>query len=114
MLAQQSLFSPPPPAICPGDDATFTCAPNDTLAIIWSVSPGGADDRCEYLVFNRQETTCGPDGRFTSFQTERRGSIYNTSLRADSVTEDLNNTVVQCSADRDVIGSSSICIVGEH
>ena len=105
-------FSGPPGEICPGDNVTFSCVAN-TTATVWSVSPEGADGRCEYLAFNRVESRCGPDERFRSFQSEG-GDIFNSSLRVDSVTVELNETVVQCgTGPSSVVGSSSICIVGE-
>ena len=92
---------------------TFSCLVNTTVTV-WSVSPEGDDGRCEYLAFNRVESLCGPGDRFRSFQTQP-GDIFNSSLRVEAVTEDLNRTSVECAdGDSSVVGSSIICIVGEN
>ena len=110
---QCQSFSGPSNEICAGDKVTFTCKV-DTLVAEWTVSPSGNNGQCRYLVFNRLGERCGPDDRFQSFATEGADDPFNTSLRVEAVTPDLNQTLVQCiEDDDDVIGSSSICIVGE-
>ena len=42
------------------------------------------------------------------------GDINNSSLSVDSITVDLNGTLVECAnATNNLIGSSNICIVGK-
>ena len=59
---------------------------------------------------------CGPGDIFTSSLTGRTGLNYTSSLRAEDVPLSLNWTVVECvdGADLQTIGSTNICIVGEH
>ena len=101
-------FSPPTGEICPGDDVTFTCSAGD--ATFWSVSPGG-ENECAYRSVNPTTQMCGPGDRFTSGPTD--GDITSSSLSVDSITADLNGTLVNCTnAGGNLIGSGSIFIVG--
>ena len=56
---------------------------------------------------------CGPAwGRFTSSQTDVNGDINNSSLSVDSITVDLNGTLVECrDFNNDLIDSDNICII---
>ena len=103
-------FSPPTGEICPGDYITFTCSAG--AATFWTVSPGGVDNECAYRSGNPAIDRCGPGDRFTSGPT---GDGDNTisSLSVDSITVDLNGTLVECTnAGGNLIGSDSIFIVG--
>ena len=67
-----------------------------------------------YVSSSRTPDMCGPDNRFTSSQTDVNGDINNSSLSVDSVTVDLNGTLVECAnADNNLIGPHDICIVGK-
>ena len=104
-------FSPPTGEICPGYDVTFTCSAG--IATFWTVSLGGDDDDCAYRSSNPNIDRCGPGNRFTSGPTDGDNTI--SSLSVDSVTVDLNGTLVECTnADANLIGSYSICIEGEN
>ena len=86
----------------------------ETNLALWTVSPEGDDDQCEYLVFNRRESRCGPDNRFRSFMTDNGGNIFSSSLSVSSVTADLNGTSIVCSdGDDNFLGSAVLCITGE-
>ena len=101
-------FSPPTGEICPGDDVTFTCSAG--AATFWIVGPRD-EDECAYRSGNPTTQMCGPGDRFTSGPTD--GDITSSSLRVDSITADLNGTLVNCTnADGNLIGSGSIFIVG--
>ena len=102
-------FSPPTGEICPGDNVTFTCVVLDS-ATRWTVTPGGDGGECAYFSSSRTPDMCGPGDRFTSSQTDVNGDINNSSLSVDSITADLNGTLVEC-AD---VGSYNICIVGKN
>ena len=57
---------------------------------------------------------CGPERRFTSGPTDVNGDNTTSFLSVDSITGDLNGTLVECdNSDGDLIGSGSIFIVGE-
>ena len=104
-------FSPPTGEICPGDDVTFTCSAGD--ATFWSVSPGGEDGECAYRSSNPNIDRCGPGRIFTSGPTDVNGDSTTSFLSVDSITVDLNGTLVECTnAGGNLIGSDSIFIVG--
>ena len=104
-------FSPPTGEICPGDDVTFTCSAG--AATFWSVSPGGVNEECAYRSVNPTTQMCGPGNRFTSGPTDVNGDNTTSFLRVDSITVDLNGTLVECAnAGSNLIGSGSIFIVG--
>ena len=105
-------FSPPTGEICPGDDVTFTCVAD--IATLWTVTPAGDNGLCIYASSSRLPDMCGPGGRFTSSQTDVNGDTNNSSLSVDSITVDLNETLVEChDLAGDLIGSNDICIVGK-
>ena len=106
----QSLTAPT--EICPGDDVTFTCVVD--LAVFWRVTPGGDDEECVYRSGNPDVTaTCGPDQRFTSSRTDMSQDINNSSLSVVSITNDLNETLVECAdINNELVDSYNICIVG--
>ena len=105
-------FSPPTGEICPGDDVTFTCVADTTT--IWTVTPGGDDGQCVYVSSAMNEARCGPELRFTSSPTDVNGDVDNSSLSVDSITVDLNGTLVECgNAANNLIGLHDICIVGK-
>ena len=80
---------------------------------IWIVTPGD-DGRCVYFSSDPEPEMCGPDNRFTSSQTDVNGDINNSSLSVDSITVDLNGTLVECAnVTNNLIGSQDICIVGK-
>ena len=67
-----------------------------------------------YSSSGRQPDMCGPGERFTSSQTDVNGDINNSSLSVDSITVDLNGTLVECrDVNNDLIDSDNICIVGK-
>ena len=70
---------------------------------------------CSYQSGSRAPDTCGPDRQFHSNHTEGSGNYKNSSLRVDSITEDLNETHVKCvdGINLDMIGAYDICIVGK-
>ena len=81
---------------------------------LWTVTPGGDDGRCVYTSSDPESEMCGPDNRFTSSQTDVNGDIDNSSLSVDSITVDLNGTLVECAdVDGNLIDSYDICIVGK-
>ena len=102
-------FTQPTGEICPGDNVTFTCSAG--AATFWSVSPGGVNEECAYRSVNPTTQMCGPGDRFTSGPTD--GDITSSFLSVDSITADLNGTLVECTnAGGNLIGSGSIFIVG--
>ena len=100
--------------MCPGDHITFTCVVNST-ATVWTVSPPGDGGECTYLSARKSPDQCGPDGSFKSYKTPGSGSMYNSSLSIQSVTEHFNGTQVRCSNGDDdtLIGWYDICITGK-
>ena len=106
------LFSPPTGEICLGEDVTFTCVAD--ILTHWNVTLGGDESQCLYSSSGRQPEMCGPGERFTSSQTDVNGDINNSSLSVDSITVDLNGTLVECrDVNNDLIDSDNICIVGK-
>ena len=107
-------FTAPTCEICPGDDVTFTCIAG--AATFWEITPtpGGDDNECVYRSSDPNATaSCGPDGRFTSSRTDRSQDINNSSLSVVSITNDLNETLVECTdVNNELIDSYSICIIG--
>ena len=105
-------FSPPTGEICPGYDVTFTCVVD--ILTHWTITPGGDDGECLYSSSAPQPDMCGPGGRFVSSPTDVNEDINNSSLSVDSITVDLNGTLVECgNATNDPIDSYNICIVGK-
>ena len=107
-------FTAPTGEICPGDNVTFTCVVDP--ATFWRVTPtpGGDNEECVYRSGNPDVTTdCGPDGRFTSSRTDMSQDINNSSLSVVSITNDLNETLVECAdVNNELVDSYNICIVG--
>ena len=104
-------FTPPTGEICPGDDVTFTCSAGDVT--VWIVSLGGNDGQCSYISGLPAIDMCGPGNRFTSGPTDVNGDSTTSFLRVDSITVDLNGTLVECTnAGGSLIGSDNIFIVG--
>ena len=103
-------FSPPTGEICPGDNVTFTCSAG--AATFWIVGPRD-EDECAYRSSNPTVDMCGPGNRFTSGPTDVNGDSTTSFLRVDSITVDLNGTLVECTnAGGSLIGSDNIFIVG--
>ena len=113
MLGQN--FTGPSGGICPGDDVTFTCVV-DAPVTVWTVNPGGNISDCNYRQSHPTITaSCGPGLRFTLSQTDENGDTNNSSLSVVSITNDLNGTSVTCSdGNLNLIGSSTICIIGRN
>ena len=113
MLSQS--FTGPSDGICPGDNITFTCVVYAAVTV-WTVNPGGESANCNYRQSMPNVTAmCGPEGRFTSSQTDENGDTNNSSLSVVSITNDLNGTSVTCSdGNLNLIGSSTICIIGRN
>ena len=104
-------FTPHTGEICPGDDVTFTCSAGP--ATFWTVGPRD-EDECAYRSGDPTTQMCGPGDRFTSGPTDINVDISSSFLIVDSITVDLNGTLVECdNAGGNLIGSGSICIVGE-
>ena len=90
--------------ICPGDDVTFMCntSPN---AVTWRVTPAvGNVSLCTVVRDTTPTATCGPMDVFTA-------AISGATLSAQSVTDDLNGTRVEC---LDGDADEEICIVGQR
>ena len=95
--------------ICPGDDVTFTCE-TTINAVAWRVTPA-VGDFSSCTVFHDAPSVierCGPMDVFTAAVS---GDNMTSTLSAQSVTDDLNGTKVECSAG-DV--DEEICIVGQR
>ena len=94
--------------ICPGDDVTFIC--NTTqIGIIWRVTPAvGNVSTCVVIHDTTPTDICGPMDVFTAALSE---DDMTSTLSAQSVTDDLNGTMVEC-LDGDV--DEEICIVGQR
>ena len=114
-----SQFSPPSGDICPGSDIEFSCVGNSLLTsnTRWDITPDGGEPAC--IVIHNQPTVmqnCGPGDIFRSSLDVNAEVNYTSSLRAEDVPLSLNWTVVECvdGADLQPIGSTNICIVGEH
>ena len=114
-----SQFSPPSGDICPGSDIEFSCVGNSELNSFtqWEITPDGGEPSC--IVLHNEPTvmlSCGPEDIFTSSLTGQTGLSYTSSLRAEDVPLGLNGTVVECrdGADIQIIGSTTICIVGKY
>ena len=93
---------------CPGDDVTFIC--NTTLnAVIWLVTPAvGNVSVCTVIRDTIPTDTCGPMDVFTAVVS---GDGMTSTLSAQSVTDALNGTRVECEVG-DV--DEEICIVGQR
>ena len=81
--------------ICSGDDVTFTCVV-DSGATSWTLTPGGRSQVCSYQSGLQVPDTCGPDEKFSSFRTPGSVDNKNSSLSVVSITEDVNQTLVEC------------------
>ena len=95
--------------ICPGHDVTFIC--NTTqIGVIWSVTPAVGDvSSCTVVRGITPNDTCGPMGVFTAAFS---GDDMTPTLSAQSVTDVLNGTRVECLDVEDV--DEEICIVGQR
>ena len=103
-------FTPPTGEICPGDNVTFTCSAG--AATFWTVGPRD-EDECAYRSGNPTTHMCGPGERFTSGPSDVNGDNITSFLSVDSITVDLNGTLVECtSVGGNLIGSDIIFIVG--
>ena len=95
--------------ICPGDDVIFTCE-TTINTVAWRVTPAvGSFSSC--TVFHDVPIltdTCGPMDVFTAAVS---GDDMTSTLSAQSVTEVLNGTRVECSAGG---VDEEICIVGQR
>ena len=93
--------------VCPGDDITFIC--NTTqIAVVWRVSHAvGNVSACIVIRDTIPTDTCGPMDVFTAVVN---GGGMTSTLSAQSVTDALNGTRVEC-VDGDV---DEICIVGQR
>ena len=95
--------------ICPGDDVTFSC--NTTqIAVTWLVTPAvGNVSSCTVVRDTTPTATCGPMDVFTAAFS---GGDMTSTLSAQSVTDDLNGTRVECLDVGDV--DEEICIIGQR
>ena len=93
--------------VCPGDDVTFIC--NTTLnTAIWRVTPAvGNVSVCAVVRDTIPTDTCGLMNVFTAAFS---GDGMTSTISAQSATDDLNGTRVEC-LDGDV--DEEICIVGQ-
>ena len=107
-------FTGPSSAICPGDDISFTCVVSSG-ATSWFIGDREEGDVCAYQSGSQAPDTCGPEGQFHSNHTKGSENYKNSSLRVDSITEDLNETRVECvdGISGDLIMAYDICIVGK-
>ena len=114
-MCQSFSISSPSGEICPGVNVTFTCVVEDIIATHWRVDLGGDESQCAYFSNNPATDTCGPDNRFQSSQTNDNVPASNSSLRVDTITNDLNGTAVTCTdGNGELIGSYIICLIGEE
>ena len=102
---------------CSGEKIIFTCVV-DSGSTLWRVTPGGDDGVCSYQIGTSNiKDSCGPENSFISSQTEGSSNINNSSLSV-TLTDDLNETLVECIdgtvANGDPIGSHNICVIGRH
>ena len=95
--------------ICPGDGVTFVC--NTTqIAVVWRVTSAvGNVSTCVVIRDTIPTDTCGPMDVFTAAVSE---DDMTSTLSAQSVTDVLNGTIVECIDDGDV--DEEICIVGQR
>ena len=80
----------------------------------WEVTHDGEESACT-VRHNRPDImdTCGPGGVFTASLTGQTGLNYTSSLKAEDVPLSLNGTTVECvDIDLQIIGSTTICVVG--
>ena len=121
MLGASSEFTVPQ-EICPGDSPVFSCTVDDPssgfASTYWTVTVNGTeDDGCtlNHPIANDMET-CGPGNEFESSLGDPVGNLYPSTLTVDSISTQLNGTVVQCAGPlpSNVIGDITICIVGEY
>ena len=110
-------FSSSPDEICPGDNVTFTCVVEGSVGIgttIWRVTPGGGEPTC--VIHNRPNDTdtCGPGGVFTSSLRDQSGDNYTSTLKVESISDDLRGTRVECEDPFGMdVGMENICIMGK-
>ena len=110
-------FSSSPEEICPGDNVTFTCVvvdPDGISFTTWRVTLDGGEQDC-ILRHNRpnEVETCGPGQLFTSSFTSQSGDNYTSTLRVESISDDLNSTSVECEGPAMAVGNENICIIGK-
>ena len=95
--------------ICPGDDVIFICV-SAINTVTWRVRPAGGDfSYCNVAHDEPSNTaTCGPMDGFTAVVS---GDGMTSTLSAQSVTDVLNGTIVECD-----VGNidEKICIVGQR
>ena len=110
-----------PQEICPGDSPVFSCTVNDpsgTAVTLWTVTVNGfEDDNCRLIhAITNEMQTCGPDDVFQSSLGVPVGNLYPSTLTVDSLSTQLNGTIVECAgpATSNVIGDTTICVVGEY
>ena len=110
-----------PQEICPGGSPVFSCTVNDPtsgLALtFWTVTVNGTeDDNCRLIhsVTNDMQT-CGPGNVFESSLGDPVGNLYPSTLTVDSISTQLNGTIVECAGltPSNVIGDTTICVVGK-
>ena len=110
-------FSSSPDEICPGDNVTFTCVvvdPGGYGFTSWIVTPDGGERDC-VLRHNKpnEVETCGPGQLFTSSFTNQSADNYTSTLRVESISDDLNRTKVECEDTAVDVGKENICIIGK-
>ena len=94
--------------ICPGDGVTFMCNTTQT-AVVWGVTSAVGDiSACTVVRGITLTDTCGPMNVFTAALS---GGDMTSTLSAQSVTDVLNGTRVEC-LDGDV--DEEICIVDQR
>ena len=95
--------------ICPGHDVIFTCE-TTINTVVWRVTPA-VGDFSSCVVFHDEPNvndTCGPMDVFTATVS---GDDMTPTLSAQSVTDVLNGTRVECDVG-DV--DEEICIIGQR
>ncbi len=103
-------FSPEEAVVCPGDQITFNCTVVDSLGTqttIWNVNTTLGNELCVLIHAINIGESC-TTGTGDGLIVEVDGDCYSSTLHL-TVTQDLDNAVVQCfsplTVDSDLAGS---------
>ena len=100
----------------------FSCTVDDPsvgglASTYWTVTVNGTED--DDCILNHPQPSdmeaCGPGNEFESSLGDPVGTLYPSTLTVDSISTQLNGTIVECAgpSPSNVIGDTTICIVGE-
>ena len=99
---------PSPKYVCRGGDVTFICNIAQ-IAVTWLVTPAvGNVSTCTVIRDTTPTATCEPMDVFTAAV----GGAMTSILSAQSVTDVLNGTIVECLDGGDI--NEEICIIGQR